>query len=98
MISDESASDKPSAKAQRNGPTEFTIDLAGDRRHAENVIVEICAIAGRLGIKISDVHVTRRVPVRQKSTSKSKTQAAAGIRLKGRRRKTFVRPTKLEEK
>jgi hypothetical protein len=79
MISDEHASDSPPTKRKLSAPTQFTIDLAGDRRQAENVIVEVGAIAQRLGVKISNVQVTRRLSVRQKVHQKSRRKSYSFI-------------------
>jgi hypothetical protein len=79
MISDESASDSPPTKRKLSAPSQFTIDLAGDRRQAEKVIVEICAIAQRLGVKISNVQVTRRLSARPKAASKSRRKSDFSI-------------------
>jgi len=72
MTSDESDPDSPPTKTKQGTPKQFTIDVAGDRREAENVIVEVYAIAQRLGVKISDVQVKRKPSSRPKAASRSR--------------------------
>jgi hypothetical protein len=67
MTSDESDADRLPARTKPSAPKQFTIDLAGDRRDAENIIVEVYAIARRLGVEISDVQVKRKPSARPKS-------------------------------
>ena len=56
------------------------IDLNGDRRVTENVILEVKAIARRLGLKIASVEVIRKPSTRRKArkpASRRKPRARA---------------------
>lgn len=78
MTSDDFATENsPSTKTKPGAAKQFTIDLAGDRREAENVIAEVCAIAERLGVKISDVQIKRRPSARPKTASRSRRKSSS---------------------
>jgi hypothetical protein len=46
---------------------ECSIVLKGDRRMAEDVILEVRAIADRFGLEPTSIEVTRQVPARRKA-------------------------------
>ena len=43
---------------EKSQPLTLQLDVAGDRRAAENVILEVRAVAERLGLNIADIQVT----------------------------------------
>jgi hypothetical protein len=63
-----------------DAPMQVRVVLAGDQRLAENVILEVRAIAQRHGLEIPDVSVIRQLSVgskSKKSTSRRKSKSRA---------------------
>jgi hypothetical protein len=52
----------PVSKKKSSKGTQLRLVIAGDRRLAENVIVEVRAMAQRLGTKVPSIEVVRRPP------------------------------------
>ena len=47
-------------------PLKLNVDLTGDRRLAENVILEVRAAARRVGLEIANVDIVKQQPARPK--------------------------------
>jgi hypothetical protein len=64
-------------KTPRKRRTWVELALAGDRRLAEEVILEVRALAARAGIRVSEVTVARRGAPGK--TSRRRTRASARV-------------------
>jgi hypothetical protein len=55
------------SRKKPDAPMELKVVLKGDRRLAENMILEVRAIARRFGLEIPNISVTGRPPVGPKA-------------------------------
>jgi hypothetical protein len=54
------------SKKKRPAPIELSVAVTGDQRVTENVILEVRAIARRLGLEIPSVKIMREPPMAPK--------------------------------
>ena len=67
------------SKKKSDAPMQMSVDLTGDQRLAENVILEVRAIAKRYGLETPNVEIVRqpRVGPKVKLTSAGKSKTSA---------------------
>jgi hypothetical protein len=53
-------------------PAALEIAVAGDRRHTENLIVQVRAAARKFGLDVSGVHIVPKSSVRPKTPKQSR--------------------------
>jgi hypothetical protein len=64
-------SDRPMTQKKSGAPKELQVTLRGDRRVAENLILEVRALAQRCGLDIAEVAVIPQPKIGPKTTKKA---------------------------
>lgn len=66
--------------AKNSGPMRLEVVIKGDRRLAENVILEVRAVARRYGLEIPTIQVMQRPSVGPKAKLASRRRPRPGAR------------------